>query len=869
VEHRKPSPDNANERYHDRTKQQSQDTSSNNISLRQYMRMFGRQNDQQARTNEAPTSGLDGQSARQKCMSDINVREEKLVELEAQERMEILNISIENGIDDEIIQKVNPIMEARRKIIDELQQKHNELQQEHNELQKEYNEIHQEYTILGEEWQKLNEFLKEQIKSDQEKQEKIRTIQQERYSLLEEKGENERELRRLRQETGSLHRSNVELQSSVQETNEQYRGKMQELTEKMCGLTEQLQRIQGDKQALRQTIQAESQATFEEFAGKVKELMDRVDEEKRASQDENRHLQEEIDRLLHIDQEKQELERNNQALQHENQNLTDQLNQALQHERMPDTSSREEELAKLEKENEDLKLKIEENRKFFLDNSDDMYQRFVDNYGDVIQDRQTLQNENEMLQSSNQTLLREKEQLREQVGKLNNELRQETNKLQNVINNMGETDKKMLIENEELTRENQILRQTFQQQEEALQHENQNLTDQLKQADQEKKDLEKTIQELTARLNQALQEKDQVAGTSGTSSFEKEDASLSPTGWEVIKSHAEQEGQGHSRNLRQQVDQQKQENENRDKVVQGQNLNVQETHHGRHKQKWSIGQMWHIMGRRGDGAEKQEGQVREQVSLIDRGPQGEETSSPPNIAEQKLRELWDAVNDAKLLDGENSMKFLNYDVCSLILNTKSAQGWLRAKSYDRVIERVENVKNIIENMRNFYVPAYNKRYNDVIKCANEFINTPEGQTWLNSDDGDKFRILDEQYLIGDSTIRGLFLRKVRTAEDFIQHLWDALNNNNNEWSSRREWKFKDNSSCYFILETRVGEKWCIAKHYDTWFEDNIYIGENGFRTRFAANEFINTPEGQAWLNSEDGQKFRILREHGLVARGYL
>ncbi len=65
MDHRSPSPDNANERHHDRTKQQSQDTSPNNISLGQHMRMFGQRSDQQARTNEASTSGSDGQSARQ------------------------------------------------------------------------------------------------------------------------------------------------------------------------------------------------------------------------------------------------------------------------------------------------------------------------------------------------------------------------------------------------------------------------------------------------------------------------------------------------------------------------------------------------------------------------------------------------------------------------------------------------------------------------------------------------------------------------------------------------------------------------------------------------------------------------------------
>lgn len=48
MDRRSPSPENANERHHERTNQQSQDTSPRNISLRQHMSMFGRQNDQQA-----------------------------------------------------------------------------------------------------------------------------------------------------------------------------------------------------------------------------------------------------------------------------------------------------------------------------------------------------------------------------------------------------------------------------------------------------------------------------------------------------------------------------------------------------------------------------------------------------------------------------------------------------------------------------------------------------------------------------------------------------------------------------------------------------------------------------------------------------
>ena len=59
---RNPLPDRSREEQIDRS---SSDASHNNISLRQHMKMFGQRNDQQARTNEAPTSGLDGHGARQ------------------------------------------------------------------------------------------------------------------------------------------------------------------------------------------------------------------------------------------------------------------------------------------------------------------------------------------------------------------------------------------------------------------------------------------------------------------------------------------------------------------------------------------------------------------------------------------------------------------------------------------------------------------------------------------------------------------------------------------------------------------------------------------------------------------------------------
>ena len=55
--------------------------------------------------------------------------------------------------------------------------------------------------------------------------------------------------------------------------------------------------------------------------------------------------------------------------------------------------------------------------------------------------------------------------------------------------------------------------------------------------------------------------------------------------------------------------------------------------------------------RRGSGsAERREVREQEQVAPTDRVPRGEGTSLQSTIAEQRLRELWDRVNDAKLLN---------------------------------------------------------------------------------------------------------------------------------------------------------------------------------------------------------------------------
>ncbi len=201
------------------------------------------------------------------------------------------------------------------------------------------------------------------------------------------------------------------------------------------------------------------------------------------------------------------------------------------------------------------------------------------------------------------------------------------------------------------------------------------------------------------------------------------------------------------------------------------------------------------------------------------------------------------------------MKYLDYGVCAFILSTKPAQEWWRAKGYDRILEKsnsfvpfksfksfvlnYERIDRLLDFKENL------SKYRNIIKYANEFLISSGGQVWLSSEDGQKFRALEKQHLICDTMMRLGFHRRGEnwTAEEEIQYLWDKLNNS--KWL--HEMEFKDHQSCYFILETHPGKECiglvrdeCTIKQVITW-----------------ANEFINTPQGQAWFNSEDGQKFEL------------
>jgi tRNA A-37 threonylcarbamoyl transferase component Bud32 len=194
---------------------------------------------------------------------------------------------------------------------------------------------------------------------------------------------------------------------------------------------------------------------------------------------------------------------------------------------------------------------------------------------------------------------------------------------------------------------------------------------------------------------------------------------------------------------------------------------------GSKEQRGLASQLWQIMRRGGGSAERQEVQMQEQVASTDRVPRfgegdrvlrGEGASSPPTIAEQRLRELWDAVDNAKLLNEE----------------------------------------------------------------------------WLNSDD---------EY-------------RRKRIPSYINYL-GPYSSRNIEESHSLEKSMELKSSiglAKFLLKTRQGKEWCNANGWGGLFEDN-YDPKSLY---MIANEFIKSQEGQAWLNSDDGHKFRILAMHGIA-----
>ena len=216
-------------------------------------------------------------------------------------------------------------------------------------------------------------------------------------------------------------------------------------------------------------------------------------------------------------------------------------------------------------------------------------------------------------------------------------------------------------------------------------------------------------------------------------------------------------------------------------------------------------------------------------------------------AEQKLRELWNAVNDAKLFD-DDKMKYLDYGLCAFILSTNPAKRWLMTKGYNEILERgdrIESVRSYIDDhIRRSRIKNLKEefaKYHDIIKYANEFISTSEGKEWLSSDDGQKFMSLKERGLIFNGT----------------ENIHDELNGRILD-----KMIIRDNIACFFVLKTREGTKWCKANGYNGIFDinDDKLLGSEAK----LATMFLSTSEGKAWLKSEYGQKFRQLMRRGLV-----
>jgi hypothetical protein len=367
----------------------------------------------------------------------------------------------------------------------------------------------------------------------------------------------------------------------------------------------------------------------------------------------------------------------------------------------------------------------------------------------------------------------------------------------------------------------------------------QNLADQQKQADQEKKDLEKTIQELQQRL--AIKQEDSVTSTSATSPLEKGEASTTSSleKGEASGTSPLEKGEASATSSLE-----KGEASGTSSLEKGEASATSPLEKGEASGTSSLEK-----GEASATSPLEKGEASGTSSL----EKGEASSSPTGCevveghAEQKLRELWNAVNDAKLFD-DNKMEYLDYGLCAFILSTDPAKRWLMAKGYNEILkrgDRIESVRSYIDDYircgRMKDLKEEFAKYHDIIKYANEFIRTPDGKAWLSSDDGQKFMSLKERGLIFNGT----------------ENINDEL-----DGCVLDKMIIKDNIACFFVLKTREGINWCKANGYNSIFKmnDNELLGSEVK----LASQFLSTAEGKAWLKSEYGQKFRQLMKRGLV-----
>ncbi len=365
------------------------------------------------------------------------------------------------------------------------------------------------------------------------------------------------------------------------------------------------------------------------------------------------------------------------------------------------------------------------------------------------------------------------------------------------------------------------------------------LTDQQKQAYQEKKDLEKTIHELQQRL--AIKQEDSVTSTSRTSSLEKGETSRTSSLEKGETSGTSPLEKGETSGT---SPLEKGETSGTPSLEKGETSGTSPLEKGDASRTSSL--------EKGDASRTsslEKGDASRTSSL----EKGDASSSPTGCevvegyAEQKLRDLWNAVNDAKLFD-DDKMKYLDYGLCAFILSTNPAKRWLMAKGYDEILkrgDRIEFVRSYIDDyIRRGRIKDLKEefsKYYDIIKYANEFISTPDWKEWLSSDDGQKFMSLKESGLVFNGA----------------ESIHDELNE-----CSPDEMIIKDNIACFFVLKTREGTKWCKANGYNGVFDMN---DDKMWRSEVKlASKFLSTSEGKAWLKSEYGRKFRQLMRRGLV-----
>ena len=337
-------------------------------------------------------------------------------------------------------------------------------------------------------------------------------------------------------------------------------------------------------------------------------------------------------------------------------------------------------------------------------------------------------------------------------------------------------------------------------------------------------------------------------------------------------------------------------------TVQGSNSNVQETHHGIKEQKGFIGQMWQIMRRRNGSAEKQDGQVQEQVTPTDRVLREEGSSSQPDggegIAKSSRLSLpkfgeWDLPKfDEWREEGLTKREGTNRHAEQQLLDHWKKLGyrpddaiWLASKDGREFLE-----KHIREFVETSYGKQYMKRY------VHELLETEAGKAWaekgglaewIKSDTGKEYMKRYAHELLETEVGRvweekgGLTeWIKSDTGKEYIKHhahellgmvpvrAW-AEKGGLAEWIKSDTGKEYMRLHAYRLLEKEEGITWAKKGGLAEWLKSDV--GKEYMKHH--AHELLMTVPGRAWakkgdldawLQSKDGMDYMERYAHELL-----